>query len=110
MFAVVFSAQVGELDDVYYATAARLRELALSQYGCIDFVSIREKDREIAVSYWESDAQIVAWKQDPEHQAAQELGRSRWYRAYTVQVVEIKREYSHAERELSLSGVVVARD
>ncbi len=97
MYAVIFRAQVALLDEEYGRMAARLRELALSEYGCIEFVSLGEGDQEIAISYWESEAQIKAWKQNMEHLLAQSLGRSNWYRAYKVQVVEIKREYSHGE-------------
>ena len=74
--------------------AARLRELALSRYGCTEFVSLTQGNQEIAISYWESEAQIRAWKQDAEHLLAQARGRSKWYKSYRVQVVEIKRDYA----------------
>jgi len=41
-----------------------------------------------------SQEQISAWKNDPLHKHAQELGRSKWYKSYSVQIVEIIREYS----------------
>ena len=70
-----------------------MRELATEKYGCKEFVSVTEGDEEIAISYWEDERQIAAWKEDAEHRQVQELGRSTWYRSYHVQVVEIKREY-----------------
>ncbi len=93
MYAVIFRATVARLDDQYHATARRLRRLAMERYGCLDFVAFSEGDRELAVSWWESEAQIRAWKADPEHRAAQALGRERWYRDYRVEVVEVKRDY-----------------
>lgn len=93
MYAVIFRAEIAQLDDEYGAVAARMRELAQERYGCTEFVSVTEGDQEISISYWESEAQISAWKQDPEHLLAQEAGRSKWYRSYTVQVVEVKRQY-----------------
>ena len=97
MYAVIFRAQVAQLDEEYSRMAARLRELALSEYGCLEFAGLTEGDQEITISYWESESQIKAWKQDVEHLLAQSLGRSSWYRRYKVQVVEIKREYSFGD-------------
>ena len=54
-----------------------------------------EGNREIAISYWENLEQISAWKQNAEHRKAQELGRSKWYASYQVQVVKIIREYGN---------------
>ena len=93
MYAVIFRAEIAELDDEYGRIAERLRELALNRYGCSEFVSLSEGSREIAISYWRNEAQIEAWKQDVEHLAAQKLGRSKWYASYRVEVVEIKRAY-----------------
>jgi heme-degrading monooxygenase HmoA len=59
-----------------------------------------EGHQEIAVSYWESRQQIRAWKNDPEHKAAQEMGRRKWYRSYRVQVVEILRDYTGGEDQV----------
>ena len=93
MYAVIFRAKAGLQDAAYSQTVARMRELAFETYGCLDFVSVAEGDQEIAISYWENQAAIQAWKEDAEHLMAQQEGRRRWYRSYTVQVVEIKREY-----------------
>src|SRR5690606_32823246 len=97
MYAVIFRAQVAQLDEEYSRMAARLRELALSEYGCLEFAGLTEGNQELTISYWESESQIKAWKQDVEHLLAQSLGRSSWYRRYKVQVVEIKREYSFGD-------------
>ena len=71
-----------------------MRELAKSKYGCIDFKALTEGNQEIAISYWRSEDDIKAWKQDPEHQLAQKLGREKWYKSYQVQIVKVEREYS----------------
>lgn len=94
MYAVIFKAEISELDQSYSDMAARLRELAKSKYGCIEFVALTAGNQEIAISYWRNEAQIIAWKQDPEHQRAQALGRSKWYKSYTVQIVKVEREYA----------------
>ena len=94
MYAVIFRAETNELDEAYPETAARLRDLAMNQYGCVAFTTVTEGKQEIAISYWDNQDQIKAWKQDPQHRAAQELGCSKWYKSYQVQVVEIIRDYS----------------
>jgi len=97
MFAVIFKAKPGIQDDEYGKTVARMRDLAFTQYGCLDFVAVTEGEQEIAISYWESEEAIRAWKNDGEHALAQGNGQKKWYQSYTVQVVEIKREYKFNE-------------
>ena len=93
MFVVIFRATARQLDAEYSATAARLRELALSEFGCLEFVAVNEGDQEVALSYWPDEASIRAWKQHTDHLMAQQLGRERWYCGYSVEVAEIKRHY-----------------
>jgi len=94
MYAVIFKAEINQLDKSYSETALRMRELAINKYGCTEFVTITEGNHEIAISYWETQEQIVKWKQDAEHLVAQEQGRSTWYKSYKVEVVEVIREYT----------------
>ena len=93
MYAVIFRAEINKLDQSYADMAARMRELAITKYGCIDFMALTEGNQEITISYWGSEEQITAWKNDPEHREAQELGRSKWYKSYKVEVVKVEREY-----------------
>ena len=93
MFVVIFRATARTLDAEYSATAARIRELALSQFGCLDFTAVTEGTQEVALSYWPDEASIRAWKQHTDHLMAQQLGRERWYSSYRVEVAEIKRHY-----------------
>lgn len=93
MFAVIFKASVKILDDEYLTAAKKLRELAFSKYGCIDFVSTTEGNDEIAISYWETKEQIIAWKNDPTHKEAQQIGSKKWYKSYTVEIVEVLHQY-----------------
>ncbi|MCP5005720.1 MAG: antibiotic biosynthesis monooxygenase [Planctomycetes bacterium] len=94
MYAVIFRAEINDLDKSYSEMAAKMRDLAINKYGCIEFTSATEGMQEIAISYWLHLEQIKQWKQDAEHLVAQELGRLKWYKSYRVQVVEILREYS----------------
>ena len=94
MFAVIFRAKTGNQDSQYAEMVAVMRELAFEKYGCLDFIAVTEGEQEIAISYWETEADIQRWHQDCQHAVAQQLGRDKWYQSYTVQVVEIKRQYS----------------
>ncbi|WP_394132651.1 antibiotic biosynthesis monooxygenase family protein [Shewanella maritima] len=93
MFAVIFKAKVGQLDEQYGEMVATMRQLAFEQYQCIDFVAVSEGELEVAISYWHSLDDIQAWRNDKTHQQAQALGKSRWYQSYNVEVVEVKRSY-----------------
>ena len=93
MYAVIFRATTADLDADYEPTAERLRDLALERYGCREFIAFAEGNQELAISYWDSEEQIRHWKQDAEHLVAQQRGRDKWYSAYRVEVVDIKRTY-----------------
>ncbi len=93
VYAVIFRAEMNDPDEDYFETASRMRELALNDYGCLEFSSCCEGGSEIAISYWPSRQHIQAWKNNPEHQNAQSLGKTRWYKSYHVQLVEILAEY-----------------
>lgn len=94
MYAVIFMAETRQLDVQYAEMAAELRELAQVKYGCRRFDSCCEGKQEIAISYWDSLEQISRWKQDPRHLQAQKLGKEKWYTSYSVEVVEVLREYA----------------
>ncbi|MEZ5534312.1 MAG: antibiotic biosynthesis monooxygenase [Thiolinea sp.] len=94
MYAVIFRAEINTLDDEYSAMAARMRDLAINEYGCMEFVSATEGAQELAISYWPDLRSIQNWKSNPEHLQAQALGRKKWYKSYQVQVVEVIKEYS----------------
>lgn len=93
MYVVIFRARVRALDDEYSRVAARMRELALGQFGCTGFHAVTEGQDEVALSYWPSEEAIRAWKSHPEHVLAQQAGRERWYASYFVEVAQITREY-----------------
>jgi len=94
MYAVIIRATVGELNQQYSDAIEQMKKLAFEEYGCLEFFALMDGERRIAISYWESEAQIRKWKQNDEHLQTQSLAREKWYESYTVQVVEVKREYS----------------
>lgn len=93
MYLVVFRAEVKHLDADYVAMAARLRDLALTEFGCLEFHALTEGDQEIALSYWPDLEAVARWRTHDEHLLAQQLGRERWYRSYRVEISRIERSY-----------------
>lgn len=93
MHVVIFRATVRQLDEEYARVAARMRELAINDFGCTAFHAVTEGRDEIALSYWPDEAAIRAWKAHPEHLLAQRAGRERWYESYSVEVAEVTRQY-----------------
>ena len=93
MYAVIFRAEIAELDDTYREMSARLRKLAFENYDCVDFVSVTENGLDLTISYWKSLEDINRWRQDAEHIKAKELGRKKWYKWHKLQIVEVKQEY-----------------
>ena len=93
MYAVIFKAKTKKLDDNYFKMANRMRELAIDEYGCVEFTVVTEGSNEIAISYWESIGQIKKWKQNGEHLVAQKLGKEKWYEEYTVEIVKVLEKY-----------------
>lgn len=81
----------------YVSVAKKMRQRAIEHFGCLDFVSMTESDQELAVSYWKNEAAILAWRQDPEHQHAQALGKKFWYDEFSVDVLSLERHYESSK-------------
>ena len=91
-FAVIFTSIRTEDQDGYSETARRMAELATEQPGFLGMESARQ-DIGITVSYWKSLDDIRQWKEQAEHLAAQERGKSDWYQSYRIRICKVEREY-----------------
>lgn len=96
-YAVIFTSVRTLQDDPGYQHAAqRMLERVRDQPGFLGVESVRGDDGlGITVSYWASEAAILAWKNDPEHREIREQGRSTWYQQCTTRVVKVERNYSY---------------
>ena len=103
MFVVIFRARIRQLDDEYGRVAARMRELALTEFGCLEFHAVCEGLDEVALSYWPDEDSIRRWRLHPEHLLAQQTGRDHWYASYSVQVAQVTREYHNANTDLTIA-------
>jgi heme-degrading monooxygenase HmoA len=102
MIAVLFFSRLTpEAGDEYVATDQRLMEKARNAPGFEDVKSFTAADGErLTIVWWKDVDTLRAWREDPEHRAAQAKGRALWYRYYDMEVVEVIRE-SHFSREAS---------
>jgi glutathione S-transferase len=105
VFAVIFSSKLRpgpELQREYAQVAQAMDALAKTQPGYLGMESARGADGlGITVSYWSSMEAIAAWKQHPEHRAAQARGNSEFYASYDVRICPVERGYSFAQKEVS---------
>ncbi|WP_460134554.1 antibiotic biosynthesis monooxygenase family protein [Pseudomonas sp. S1_E04] len=93
-YAVIFSSLRTDGDHGYDEAATRMLDLAREQPGFLGVESAREDGLGITVSYWRSEAAILAWKQQTEHRLAREQGRSTWYSAFHTRVCKVERAYT----------------
>lgn len=82
----------------YHETAERILELARTMPGFVDFKSFEADDGErVSVVTFATAETHRAWRDHPEHRAAQQMGRDRFYASYDISVGEVIGE-SHFPR------------
>lgn len=91
-YAVIFTSFRTEGDNGYAAMAEAMDELAKQQLGYLGIESARN-ELGITVSYWQSLEDIKNWKQNVDHLAAQQLGKTKWYTHYKVRICKVERDY-----------------
>jgi heme-degrading monooxygenase HmoA len=83
--------------EEFQALADRMLRLARAMPGFLSYQVYRSEDgARCSVIEFESAEALRAWREHPEHRAAQRLGRERFYEAYTLHVAEPARESSFA--------------
>ncbi|MEX5541840.1 antibiotic biosynthesis monooxygenase [Pseudomonas poae] len=93
-YAVIFSSLRSDGDLGYGQAALRMLELAREQPGFLGVESAREDGLGITVSYWRSEAAILAWKHNAEHTQVREQGRAIWYSAFHTRMCKVERAYA----------------
>lgn len=75
--------------EEYRTLAGRIETLARAQPGFVDAKSFAADDGErVTVVVFSSHEAQRAWRDHPEHRAAQAVGRERLYASYSVEVAE----------------------
>ena len=91
-YAVIFSTIQSENTEGYIEVAQRMEILAKQQKGFLGIESARSEIG-ITVSYWQTLADITAWKNNIEHTAVRELGRKKWYKKYQLRISKVEIAY-----------------
>lgn len=94
-YAVIFSSTLAVDDPEYLETALQMETLAAQQPGYLGIESARTGAVGITVSYWQTLADIKAWRGQLEHQVAQQRGKDYWYQHYRIRVAKVERDYEH---------------
>ncbi len=77
----------------YHETAQRMLDLARSMPGFVDFKAFEANDGErVSIITFASMETHRAWREHPEHRAAQRAGRDRFYASYDISVTEVVAE------------------
>ncbi|WP_136666891.1 antibiotic biosynthesis monooxygenase [Flavobacterium sp. H122] len=92
-YAVIFTSKRTHIEEGYAEMAELMTQLAQQQEGFISVESARNEIG-ITVSYWKDLESIKKWKANVDHLVAQQLGREKWYEAYTTRICLVEREYS----------------
>jgi heme-degrading monooxygenase HmoA len=95
-YAVIFSSKRngrGEID--YEAAADRMFALVQQQPGFLGAESTRDMEGfGITVAYFDSEANILQWRNHSEHAATRERGKREWYEHFEVRVAKVERAYN----------------
>ncbi len=96
MIVVIFSAKLrAEASrEEYEQWGERMYELVQQIPGFISVDSYPEGDGgELTIARFTSEEALKAWRTQPEHLQAQQLGRSTFYESYHIQVCRTVRDY-----------------
>lgn len=73
---------------------ARMYELASAMPGFLSYKDYAAEDGEyVSLVEFDTAEHLAAWRNLPEHVAAQQAGRERFFASYQIQVCQVIREY-----------------
>lgn len=85
-------AALGELE----AVNTRMAELAQGMQGFVSYKDFAAPDGEtVTVVEFETMETQLAWRSHPEHVAAQQAGRERYFASYEISVCDVLRVATH---------------
>lgn len=91
-YAVIFTSTTQEKTDGYEDMSIKMKELAEIYPGYLGFESVRAEIG-ITISYWKDLDSIKNWRNNLGHLLAQELGKKKWYKNYSIRVARVERDY-----------------
>ena len=83
----------------YELWAARIHGIAVKMPGFISIKTFTAEDGErVSIVEFDSAETMQAWREQPDHREAQELGRKLFYSEYRIQVCQPIRDYSFPKK------------
>ena len=92
-YAAIFSSTHTGSHEGYAEDTETILELARQHPGFLGIEAAGDDDLSIAVSYWDSDEAIRAFKELAEHRVIQKRGRDTYYKSYKMRVARVERDY-----------------
>ncbi|ETW95768.1 MAG: hypothetical protein ETSY1_29270 [Candidatus Entotheonella factor] len=92
-YVAIFSSTHTGHHEGYDEDTQTILNLAQQQPGFLGVEAAGGDDLSIAVTYWDSDETIRAFKALAEHLVIQEKGREKYYRNYKVRIAKVERDY-----------------
>ncbi|QND47308.1 antibiotic biosynthesis monooxygenase [Rhizobium lusitanum] len=93
-YAVISSSQRTKTDNGYAEAAERMEELIATMPGYLGAESVRGADGfGITVAYFDTEENILAWRNQAEHADARRRGREEWYSHFEVRIAKVERAY-----------------
>jgi heme-degrading monooxygenase HmoA len=103
MIAVLFEVIPAEGEKQTYLDIAKdLRPALDSIDGFISierFQSLTTPGKILSLSYWRDEEAVRQWRNTPDHRLAQQLGREKVFKDYTLRVVQVIRDYGKYDRQ-----------
>lgn len=90
------------------AAGARMYELGSAMPGFVSYKDFAAEDGEtLTLVEFETEEQLLAWRNHPEHLEVQARGRSEFFSEYTITVSEARRAYhfNQADGRVDTLGV-----
>ncbi len=109
MVIVVFRSRVRPDVDVaaLEAMGARMYELGSAMPGFVSYKDFAAEDGEtLTLVEFETEEQLLAWRNHPEHREVQARGRGDLFEEYSITVSDVRRSYrfDHADGRVDVVG------
>ncbi|GAA6143707.1 antibiotic biosynthesis monooxygenase [Hydrogenophaga sp. 5NK40-0174] len=102
MIAVIFEATPSpDSRHTYLDLAAQLRPQLENLDGFISierFESLTQPGKLLSLSFWRDESAVSAWREAPDHRAAQKAGRQGVFSHYRLRVAQVIRDYGSDSR------------
>lgn len=103
MLLVVFRSRFSENVDATYDTTEEYLAKKVREVAGDDLVQLKnyvaEDGERVVLVWWRNPDTLEKWRNDPDHQDAQRLGRDKWYDFFELSISEIVRTSSSVSSE-----------